>query len=224
MSRAVMKTRLWRQYVRQGLTLALPRRLLLARGPAVSRAVCLTFDDGPHPEHTPPLLDRLKELGVVATFFVIGAQAARYPELVRRMADEGHAIGHHSYFHAEPRSVSARQLMVEVQQSMDLLAPLVSEPPTLFRPPKGQLTVAKLWRLWHAGQTIVLWSADPKDYLCASGEEVRRWFRDQPMQAGDIVLLHDRLPHATAAVSELVENARQRGLSFTTPYSWISPT
>src|SRR5436305_10351705 len=63
------------------------------------KVVVLTFDDGPNPNATPPILDALKDRGVKATFFILGRHAEQWPELVRRIADEGHAIGNHGYFH-----------------------------------------------------------------------------------------------------------------------------
>src|SRR5437763_16151440 len=100
---------------------ACPARWLLFRGPASSDAVCLTFDDGPHPEHTPPLLDVLKDLQVPATFFVVGQQAEKHPEIVQRMVAEGHAVGHHSLTHSPSAQTSARLLSNEVGQSIRLL-------------------------------------------------------------------------------------------------------
>lgn len=211
-----------RQLLRRALAATLPRRLFLVHGPAAGRAVCLTFDDGPHPEHTPRLLDALKAHGVPATFFVIGQNAERYPDLVRRVAAEGHVVGNHSYSHTEPCRTSAGQLADETRRTGDLLAALLGgEAPALFRPPKGQVTVAKLWRLWRARQTVVLWDTDPKDYARQSAAEVRDWFRAHPLRGGDVVLMHDSHPHATAVVPDLVEAARGAGLRFTTLPEWL---
>src|SRR3954464_15082354 len=84
-----------RQRIRATMGAVFPRRLFLLRGDEKSNAVCLTFDDGPHPLHTIRLLDVLREEGVVATFFVVGKRVQRYPEIVRRIVAEGHAIGNH---------------------------------------------------------------------------------------------------------------------------------
>ena len=88
-----------RQIARRILAATVSRRLLVARGPTQQGLVWLTFDDGPDPEHTPPLLDTLKACNVQATFFMIGMKAERHPDLVRRIAAEGHCIGNHSYHH-----------------------------------------------------------------------------------------------------------------------------
>ncbi|MGH9678003.1 MAG: polysaccharide deacetylase family protein, partial [Candidatus Acidiferrum sp.] len=141
----------------------MPRRMFLVSKPARSRAVYLTFDDGPHPVHTPHLLDILREHGIQASFFIVGKMASQHPEIVRRMADEGHTIANHSWSHGEPSRVSASALLSEVKQTGDLLRQIVGKMPKLFRPPNGKLTLAKLWRLWLAGWTVVLWSRDSKD-------------------------------------------------------------
>jgi len=202
----------------------LPRRFLLVCGPARSNSVCLTFDDGPDPEHTPRLLDVLGEAGVPATFFVIGERAERHPRLVRRIAAEGHVLGHHSYSHGDPARTSARQLLDEVQRTRRILIEIVGQAPALVRPPQGKLTPSKVLGLWRAGQTIMLWNVDPKDFACEVSSELGTWFREHPLRGGDVVLLHDVWPHAAAVLPEVIEAVRQSGLAFTTPLSWLRPS
>jgi peptidoglycan/xylan/chitin deacetylase (PgdA/CDA1 family) len=210
----------WRQRARTMLAAALPRHRLLVRGPATSSAVALTFDDGPDPEHTPRLLDLLKEHGARATFFVVGQNVERYPGLVRRMIDEGHAVGHHSFSHADPRQISAGQLRDEVRRTQDLLVRLVGKPSYLFRPPHGKVTVRKLWSLWWAGQTVVLWNVDSKDYACGSSDELVDWFTDLRLHGGDILLMHDNRPHAGYALPTLLRSLREQGLRAETVIDW----
>lgn len=212
----------FRQAARRGLAAALPRRVYITHGRPQSRAVCLTFDDGPHPELTPRLLDLLAALRVPATFFVIGREAERHPELVRRMAAEGHAVGNHSYSHPPRESLSARQAAAEVAGCAGVLAGILGRPPALYRPPRGKVTAGDLWRLWRAGTTTVLWNADPKDYAKGTAAEVRAWFRTRPPAAGDIILLHDVCPHALEVLPDLVGEARGRGLGFGTVPEWTA--
>jgi peptidoglycan/xylan/chitin deacetylase (PgdA/CDA1 family)/glycosyltransferase involved in cell wall biosynthesis len=211
----------WRQRLRGLMTTVLPRRLFLVRGPQRCDSVCLTFDDGPHPEHTSRLLDTLKQLGARATFFIIGRNAQRYPDLLRRMAVEGHAIGNHSYSHGEPQRTSARELVEEARQTADLVAKIVGQGTRLFRPPHGKLTAAKAWRLWRTKQTIVLWNVDPKDFACKSAEELRTRFESSPLKGGDVVLLHDNHPWAAAVLPDVIAASRRRGLRFTTVTEWL---
>jgi peptidoglycan/xylan/chitin deacetylase (PgdA/CDA1 family) len=203
----------YRQLLKHGLEAIVPERLLMTHAPK-SRAIHLTFDDGPDPEHTPALLDQLRALGVRATFFVIGAKAERHPELIRRMAEEGHAVGSHSFTHSDPAGVSAAALMDEVQRTNAVLEPLVGEAPRLFRPPLGAVTAAKLARLWAAGQTVVLWTADPRDYALGCAEDLSAWFESYQLAPGEIVLLHDTFGHARVALPALVAKVRARGLDF----------
>jgi peptidoglycan/xylan/chitin deacetylase (PgdA/CDA1 family) len=203
------------------LALLLPRELYLVRGPAAGGRVCLTFDDGPHPDHTPRLLDVLREYEVPATFFVIGREAERYPDLVRRIAAEGHLIGQHTFSHAEPSRTSAAALLEDVRRADEVLAGILGWAPRLFRPPKGKLTVGRCWGLWRGGRTVVLWSADPKDYASRSAAEVAAWFEEHPLAAGDVVLLHDKWPYAAAALPGVIARARQRGLRFATLAGWL---
>ncbi|MDB5385250.1 MAG: polysaccharide deacetylase [Planctomycetaceae bacterium] len=209
-----------RQAIKFTMTGLLPRQKWLVNGPRSANGIALTFDDGPHPEFTPRLLDELQRQGVAATFFVVGDAAARYPELVRRMAVEGHAVGTHSYTHSEPRQTCAKQLLNEVRRSLDLCGNLIGYEPTLFRPPKGQLTLAKTLGLWKLKQTVVLWNQDPRDYQGLSG--IQSWLNQYQPRGGDIVLMHDIHPHCIAAIAPLVRLAEARQLTeFVRVDQWI---
>ena len=211
-----------RQALKRGLELALPRDRFVVRGPAASPSVALTFDDGPHPDETPRVLDALGELAVSATFFVVGERAERHPDLVRRMAREGHLVGSHSYSHAPPASTSAASLVGEARRTAALLLELTGSPCTLFRPPLGKLTASKLVGLLAEGQTIALWSVDPRDYSARSVDEVRGAFERRPLVAGDVVLLHDVRPLAREVLPWLVPATRARGLGFARLDRWLT--
>lgn len=203
-----------RQLAKAVMAGVLPRRLFVTSGSPREQVVYLTFDDGPEPEHTPHLLDVLREHDVPATFFLIGERAAAHTSLVKRMAAEGHAIGHHSYLHDRPEAVSPETLADEVHRSRSVLSDVLGYRPTLFRPPYGRVSPAKLARLWCAGQCVVLWNVDSNDFSCASAGEVRALFRKQPLEAGDIVLMHDNHPYAGDFLPELIETTRASGLRF----------
>jgi len=210
-----------RQIARRCLAKMLPVRWLLVNGTRNSGTVCLTFDDGPHPDHTPRLLDVLKLHQVPATFFVVGARVAAYPAVVRRIVDEGHSVGHHSFYHGDPARTSARDLLDEVRRTDDVLTAVVGRCPTFFRPPHGKLTIGKTWRLWRAGQSIVLWNVDPKDWSCADARELHSRMKGRSLQGGDVLLLHDSHPHGAALVPELVAEAQCSGLRFATIPEWL---
>lgn len=214
---------LFQRLARRVFPLTMPRSRWITRGPSDCGAVALTFDDGPHPEHTPRLLDTLDELGVPATFFVVGRDAAAQPRLIERMVAAGHQVANHTWTHSEPASVSATQLMAEVRETGALLRELTGSDVSLFRPPKGEFTLSKVRALWRARQTIALWTVDPKDFAMTSTEQARAWSDHYRPTAGDIVLMHDNHPWCGTLVPEMVARGRDDGLCFTTLAEWTRP-
>ena len=201
-----------RQALRGALSRTLPRHLFMTCGPVDTQAACLTFDDGPHPQHTPRLLDILNNCEVQATFFVVGKHAQQHPQLIERICREGHSIGHHSFTHSDPSTTSAETLVAEINQTAGILQNQLGSSPRLFRPPHGKITTTKMLRLWHMGQTIVLWNRDPKDFECKSAAELSDRLETNPIGARDIVLLHDTFPHAAQVLPQIIEGARRRGV------------
>jgi peptidoglycan/xylan/chitin deacetylase (PgdA/CDA1 family) len=205
----------WRQLARSALDLVLPKRLFVTRGLRRSNSVFLTFDDGPHPEHTPRVLDALAEIDAKATFFVIGREAEKHPDLVKRIASEGHSIGDHTWTHSDVRTLSASAFRDELKRSTELLAELTGKPVRLFRPPFGKIGAGHLLTLIRGGHTVVLWNTDPRDYSCQTAEEVQSNLSAWRMQAGDIVLLHDSVRHAAESASWIAgrKQSQNAGLS-----------
>ena len=190
---------LLRQITKSVIQTVLPRAALLTRG--TGPCICLTFDDGPHPEHTPRVLDALAEARIRATFFIVGERAECHPDLVCRIAGEGHELGNHTWSHSEPRSTSRRQFLEEIARTDDLIQDLTHQNCRLTRPPKGELNFAKLCGLISMRQTIVLWNRDTKDYTMNSAASIHAWCACYTPHAGDIVLLHDDRPFAATAVA-----------------------
>ncbi len=199
---------LLRQGVRWFMGSVLPRRVFMTSASRRSGAIYITFDDGPHPEHTPRVLDALAEAGAKATFFVVGVEAEKYPDIVRRMSAEGHTVGDHSWSHTDIRTLSKATFLDELRRSSDLLSDLTGEPTRLYRPPNGKLGLSQFFTLLRRGYTIALWNVDSKDYDCASINEVQIKLDDWNVQPGDIVLLHDRMEHAHCSTAWVVERAR----------------
>ncbi len=215
-----LAVRIPRRIARAALAWSLPRKWFQVKGESSQKAVYLTFDDGPHPVHTPQVLEALRNSNIRATFFLVGEQAEKYPDLVRRIALEGHGIGHHSYWHDEPSRTSAGALMQEVRQTNEILSRILGFTPVLFRPPKGSVTLRKLHGLIRLGLTIVLWNRDPKDFTLHSPVELQQWFLNHPLRSGDIVLLHDARPVAALAIPEIVAAVREQELEFRPIPGW----
>lgn len=166
-------------------------------------SIALTFDDGPHPERTPKILDLLAQTDAKATFFLIGAQAARYPDIVRRIAHEGHAIGNHSWSHPWLPGLSSRRIEIELTRCQETLETITGQPPRLVRPPYGSRDF-RFYRIADkVGLTSTLWSLDSLDWAGAGVDLILK--RLGRATAGDILLLHDGSPRAAGTFGALTQ-------------------
>lgn len=195
---------------------AVQRRLALA-----NRSIALTFDDGPNPDATPAVLDALGAEGVVATFFVLGKHAERWPSLVARTAREGHVIGNHGYHHRKLIFRSPRYVRDDIRLGTDALQRAGAPRPTLFRAPHGQRNpwVTPIAR--SAGQRTVGWTLGVWDTARPGPQAIA----DRVVRGatpGAIVLLHDgdgynplgdRMQTARA-LPLVIRGLRARGFSF----------
>jgi peptidoglycan/xylan/chitin deacetylase (PgdA/CDA1 family) len=175
----------------------IPPRLLLRRlPPSAGRDVLLTFDDGPHRRVTPQVLDRLREYGVRAVFFVVGRRIEQAPELLRRIVTEGHAIGNHSFRHERVRPLDLLGYRRDLLRCQALIERHSGTRPRLFRPPFGQLSPASLAAPLSLGLRTVGWSLDSGDWRCktAAGAQQAADSILQRLMPRDIVLLHDDNP------------------------------
>jgi len=146
-----------------GRTLIAPRR---------PDEIALTFDDGPNPRWTPPLLDTLATYGVKATFFLIGKYAAEQPVLVRRMHAEGHLIGNHTWSHPDLAITGTRQTREELARTDGELERILGAPVKFFRPPFGSRRPATLRIARELGLTPVMWNAMAYDWSAPSAKVV----------------------------------------------------
>lgn len=180
--------------------------------PRPAAGVALTFDDGPDPEQTPRILDILGEYGARATFFVLSEPARRHPELLARMAAEGHAIGNHTYSHVCCHKLSAAGLREELERADAVVRPyLPAGAIPVFRPPWGAIRPHQAAALVKAGRRVALWNRDARDYRNAAPEFIAAL--GETLQARDIVLLHDRFPATVAALPLLLERLAERGVA-----------
>ncbi|MBI5368498.1 MAG: polysaccharide deacetylase family protein [Planctomycetes bacterium] len=162
----------------------------VVRGPAQRARLALTFDDGPNPPHTDALLAALAAAEARATFFVCGANAAAHPELIRRIAAAGHAIGNHGWSHRALVRLPARAIRAEIDRTQELLADLIGRPPELFRPPYGFRDPRVLAAARARGLTTVLWSGMAWDWRRPGAERIAQALLSAAAP-GAILLLHD---------------------------------
>lgn len=169
----------------------LPNRWVLTRGARRGRALYLTFDDGPHPEHTPVLLDLLAAHGAKATFFLIGREAERYPEMVERIVREGHALGNHSWSHPQFDRLDLDAQRDEIERTDRLLTRFDGLARHDFRPPRGVMPRPMLLDCVRRRRRIAYWSYDSLDYSKRPADALIASAQRHPLQAGEIVLMHD---------------------------------
>jgi peptidoglycan/xylan/chitin deacetylase (PgdA/CDA1 family) len=203
-----------RRGVRKLAEALMPTSLVVWRGKGAGSIghgprVALTFDDGPD-AMTPEYLAVLSELGVRATFFLVGRQCARHPELVKQIAAEGHEVGAHGYTHRRFPSLGARELEEELWKTRNLLPASPGKKP-LLRPPHGAISVRSLLTCARAGFTTVLWSHDSGDSRTERSEDVARAFEPGSPHAGDIVLMHEGQPWTIDALPRVVGGLKERG-------------
>jgi cellulose synthase/poly-beta-1,6-N-acetylglucosamine synthase-like glycosyltransferase/peptidoglycan/xylan/chitin deacetylase (PgdA/CDA1 family)/spore germination protein YaaH len=170
---------------------------LYHQGAGGEHQVAITFDDGPDPRWTPKILDILKAANVKATFFVVGVNAERYPELVRRIVDEGHEIGNHTYYHPNLALCWPEHIRLELNATQLLLETITGRATTLFRPPynadTGPTDLSELTPLKIAedlNYLVVLENIDPQDWAKPGADIILRRIKQQ-RHDGSVILLHD---------------------------------
>ena len=176
------------------------------------KMVALTFDDGPHPVYTERLLDGLKKRNVKATFFLIGKSADKYPELVKRMAEEGHLIGNHTMDHVQLNHKTYEEAIEQIRQSNQIISQITGQTPQYIRPPFGEWS-KELQE--EVDMTAVLWDVDPVDWKVKNTEiVVKRILKNA--RDGDIILLHDVYGTSVDAALEIVDQMQAEGYEFVT--------
>jgi len=191
----------------------------LLRGPGDRPLVALTFDDGPDPEGTPRVLEALARHGAQATFFVIGARAARHPELLRELARRGHQVENHSYHHGYDTPLrDARALAAELAVAQRLITDATGRAPRWFRPPVGLLSPRVAEAARRAGLALCGYSCKARDGLARTTVDEALLRLRGGLRPGAILVLHDaverggRAPIAADVLERLLPLLQERGL------------
>ena len=193
--------------------------------PSEGQAVAITFDDGPHPEGTPRMLEALARAGASATFFMVGEQLVKRPELAREVLAGGHALGLHGYHHRPHPLRKPAELVEDFARGLAAIEDATGTTPRLHRPPFGIYSPASLATARERGLQPLLWSKWGKDWrkLTTPEQITRRVTRG--VGAGDVILLHDadhysarcsyrRTAAALPEILEMLKSARLDTVSF----------
>ena len=184
------------------------------------KKIVLTFDDGPSPLWTPKILDELKKLNVKATFFMIGHHVQKYPDIAKRVAQEGHTIGNHGYAHSVILYYTPHEIEEEIKYTELIIHQATGQLTKFFRPPKAWVTSHLKERIKSMGYEIILWSLNSKDWVNYNHTLIVKNLTVRA-RSGDIILFHDSGNILTTeggnrwqtvkAIPLLVQNLKQKG-------------
>ncbi len=185
------------------------------------KEVALTFDDGPDSKYTAEILDVLKKYKIKATFFLMGKNMERYPKLVQRINDEGHAIGNHSYDHPDLRKLSKDiAFQNQIAQTQEIFQRILGFEPTIFRPPYGAVTDEQIQFFAQEGLKTINWSIDTFDWDTKqnSAEEILSKVTTY-MHEGAIILMHSgggNRSNTVKSLSLIIQRLQNEGYAFKT--------
>lgn len=182
------------------------------------KRIALTFDDGPSKRYTAKILDILKAQNVKATFFVVGENVQKYPELLSREIAEGHEIGNHTYSHCHLQRIDAGTLSGELDKAGKILMQVGGYKARLFRPPEGVVNNAVKTAAEGSGYSLVLWTIDTRDWAHNTPERIISTITKNASD-GDIILFHDFVvgESPTPEVLEvIIPKLREMGFEFVT--------
>ena len=175
--------------------------------------VALTFDDGPSSEYTPLLLDGLRERNVKASFFVIGSNIEKEggEEIIRRLYEEGHLIGNHTWHHVDLSDLSTEDAWKELEMTDSLIKAITGEETALVRPPFGEFPRS----MEEPDKLYVKWTVDSRDWVTKDTQEiVRKVVTDT--EENDIILMHDCYETSVEAALQIIDTLSERGYEFVT--------
>ncbi len=194
---------------------SVPVAAALWRGSTDEKVVALTFDDGPKPGVTEPLLDVLTREGVTATFFVIGRHTTAFPALTHKLAAAGMQIENHTYTHPNMTVLPARSIAQELMKTEASVMDATGRPMKYFRPPGGNLNpeVSRIAAAW--GLAACMWTVDAEAYENGSPDRLVE-FVVQRASPGAIILLHNGRMTTVEALPKIIRELRRKGYRFVT--------
>lgn len=196
-----------------------PGMLSLVKQSVQHPRAALTFDDGPDNRYTPLLLDGLKKRNIHASFFLLGEKVEQYPELVRRMQDEGHLVGNHTYHHVQLDKLNETEAREEILKTNNLIYETTGTYPQYMRPPFGE---------WKKNLELcvemlpVFWTIDTLDWKVKNTEMIVCTVREQ-IEDGAIILMHDEYETSVEAALRVADELENKGYELVTVDELIMP-
>ena len=168
------------------------------------KKIALTFDDGPHPEYTPRILSVLEEYSVTATFFLIGDNAAAYPEIVKKEVEMGCELGNHTKSHRHIKDLCYDELIKEMNDAESQIRSITGRSPNYFRPPEGVCTKNVGKAAMEKGYFVILWTVDTRDWEAPPANQIVKSVKEN-LRPGAIILFHDYVYGSSETADALKE-------------------
>jgi peptidoglycan-N-acetylglucosamine deacetylase len=203
-----------KKHINNFIKYCLPKRIFTTITSYQDKKIALTFDDGPHPENTEKILKTLKDNGVKATFFLIGEQISKYPNLARKIFEEGHEIGNHSFTHKYLNDIAFTEYVKEIEKTDKLIFNLSNKKCKIFRPPYGACNLRLILYAIKNKITIVSWSFDSNDSFAASATDLMNYIDKASIKSGDIILFHDDNKYTAQTLDFIIKNLKLKGFDF----------
>ncbi|MCE0498432.1 MAG: polysaccharide deacetylase family protein [Methylacidiphilales bacterium] len=192
----------------------------LESGPSEGNRIALTFDDGPTPGITELILDRLKERGLAASFFMIGQRAAAAPDLARRVHAEGHAVCNHSYTHSKLSELPDVQVESELARTQEALTEILNHRPIAFRPPYGSFRKNQAHLARKLDLSVVLWSVDSRDWAQPGEDKIADTILTQT-KSGSIIICHELHRQTVDCLGRVLDQLLARQFQFVPVTSFL---
>jgi peptidoglycan/xylan/chitin deacetylase (PgdA/CDA1 family) len=185
-------------------------------GSSQGNRICLSFDDGPHPQYTPQILSILKEKKVKATFFLTGENAKYYPHVVKAIVEAGCEVGNHSYTHPQLNKLEPEKIREELEKTQAEIKKACGISPLVIRFPYGVASSDIARIAYEMRLDPFFWSIDTNDYKNETTVEdiVKTVMKD--IKGGSIILMHDKSQKVVEAVKEIIDPIREKGYEFST--------
>ncbi len=177
-------------------------------------SIYLTFDDGPHLDYTHKILRILREYDIKATFFMVGKYIEKYPDILKKVFDEGHSIGMHSYDHKLITKMNFKEFKVDVKKVNRLIWDTIGINVKIYRPPEVKFKLQNI--LWSRllGIKLVCGSWNSDDWKSTSSKEILTIFNDSNIVTGEILLFHDTYEHTVDAFKTIIPSLLNNGFNF----------
>ncbi|NQY75225.1 MAG: polysaccharide deacetylase family protein [Candidatus Margulisbacteria bacterium] len=180
------------------------------------KQVALTFDDGPHPQYTEAVLNILKKENIKATFFMLGKQIELFPHIAKRVLDDGHTVGNHSFAHLDYSLYPKAAIKKDIQKSNRIFKEYLSIEPIYFRPPFGRVSTENLSILKSHFKHVIKWSIDTRDWDKETSKKNMVKHIGENVEPGSIIIFHDTHRYTPQELPIIIQELKNRGYKMVT--------